>query len=177
VIEPDPAEESPPAESPAAPPAERATRWRVLPWVAAVLTLVVLAGIAGWATAYLVSSFSAAPSPDAAFLPTPTPAPSPTPGPVGSPTEAPPTPDTAQTPDTARTPGPIARTPEPTAQPEPGPTPLEYVVQRGDSVGRIALRFGVTPEAIVALNELRNPNRILPGQVLLIPAVSASPAP
>jgi nucleoid-associated protein YgaU len=35
----------------------------------------------------------------------------------------------------------------------------------------------VAPEAIISLNNLRNPNRIFPGQVLLIPAPSASPTP
>jgi nucleoid-associated protein YgaU len=35
----------------------------------------------------------------------------------------------------------------------------------------------VTPESIIALNELRNPNLIVPGQLLLIPVAPASPAP
>lgn len=63
------------------------------------------------------------------------------------------------------------------AEPTPEPTPIVYIVQRGDSVSLIAARFGVTPEAIIELNNLSNPNRILPGQQLLIPAPSASPAP
>ncbi|MGQ9683755.1 MAG: LysM peptidoglycan-binding domain-containing protein [Anaerolineae bacterium] len=44
-----------------------------------------------------------------------------------------------------------------------------YVVQRGDTLTRIAARFGVTVHSILALNCIRNPNLIFPGQVLLIP--------
>lgn len=44
-----------------------------------------------------------------------------------------------------------------------------YVVQRGDNLFRIALRFGVTVDAIVRRNNLANPNLIYVGQALIIP--------
>lgn len=134
----------------------------------AVAALLLLAGIAGLGTAYLVANLSAAPSPDAAFLPTPTPPSTPTVPPTPATTDPAPEPTGAPTAEPS---------PELTPEPSPGATPLEYVVQRGDSIGRIALRFGVTPESIVELNQLRNPNRIFPGQVLLIPEGSATPSP
>lgn len=59
------------------------------------------------------------------------------------------------------------------------PTGGYYVVQRGDNLYRIALRFGTTSWAITAANNLPNPNRIYVGQGLLIPgyAVSTSVVP
>lgn len=65
----------------------------------------------------------------------------------------------------------------PPASPTPSPaaTPLIYVVKRGDQLGRIAASFGVTLEAIQAANGITNPNLIIPGQKLVIPAPVASP--
>jgi LysM repeat protein len=140
------------------------------PWLLASTVVVVLAVLTGLGTAYLVAGMRAAPSPDAAFLPTPTPTASPTPSP-----EPTPGPTATETPAATEEP-----TPEPTEEPTPGPsaTPFEYVVVRGDSVTRIALRFGVTPESIIELNDLRPPRYVIhPDQVLLIPATPASPAP
>ena len=52
-----------------------------------------------------------------------------------------------------------------------GPVPAgqTYIVQVGDTIGRIAQRFGVSIDAIVAANNLPNENRIDAGQVLIIP--------
>lgn len=54
-----------------------------------------------------------------------------------------------------------------------GPVPHKpgriYVVRSGDSIWRIAQMFGVTMEAIIAANNLQNPNLIFPGQQLIIP--------
>jgi LysM repeat protein len=44
-----------------------------------------------------------------------------------------------------------------------------YVVQQGDTLRKIADRFGATVAIIQALNNLSNPNTIFVGQVLLIP--------
>ncbi len=44
-----------------------------------------------------------------------------------------------------------------------------HVVQRGESLNSIALRYGTTVQAIVQANNLSNPNFIYPGQVLRIP--------
>lgn len=53
--------------------------------------------------------------------------------------------------------------------PPSAPAPRVYVVRKGDSVYQIARRFGTTMEAIIQANNLRNPDRIYPGQILLIP--------
>jgi LysM repeat protein len=50
-----------------------------------------------------------------------------------------------------------------------------YTVQRGDNLTRIANQFGVTVQAIIQANNLTNPSRIVPGQVLIIPGVAAAP--
>lgn len=55
-----------------------------------------------------------------------------------------------------------------------------YVVQRGDNLYRIALRFGTTVDAIVRANGLANPGLIFAGQTLIIPppgGVQPTPAP
>ncbi len=53
-------------------------------------------------------------------------------------------------------------------RPQP-PTCRTYTVQRGDTLWDIALRFGTTVSALVHLNNIQNPNLILPGQVLRLP--------
>lgn len=47
--------------------------------------------------------------------------------------------------------------------------PLTHTVRRGENLYRIALRYGVSVEAIVRANGLSDPERILAGQVLTIP--------
>lgn len=47
-----------------------------------------------------------------------------------------------------------------------------YVVQRGDTLYTIGLKFGVTSAAIQKANNIANPNRINPGQELIIPPKS-----
>jgi hypothetical protein len=44
-----------------------------------------------------------------------------------------------------------------------------YIVRAGDSIWKIAQMFNVSMQAIVAANNLTDPNRIFPGQQLLIP--------
>jgi|GEM_PF-1459573 len=51
---------------------------------------------------------------------------------------------------------------------QPGPG-RKYVVQRGDTLSAIALRFSTTAIAIAIANNLPNPSLIYPGQVLIIP--------
>jgi LysM repeat protein len=65
--------------------------------------------------------------------------------------------------------------PTPTTAPVPTETPAaggqqEYVVQAGDSLGAIAEQFGVTVDAIVQANSIADPNLIVPGETLIIPA-------
>ena len=76
-------------------------------------------------------------------------------------------------------PGPAASasaSPPSSATPSPAATPLIYVVKRGDQLGRIARSFGVTLAALEAANGITNPNLIVPGQKLVIPAPVASPS-
>jgi LysM repeat protein len=96
--------------------------------------------------------------------PTPSPTPTPTPAPAPTPTPAP---------------SPSAGAGSTGAGTEPAS--IEYIVQSGDTMLRIANRFGVTVAAIVAFNSLANPNLIRVGQRLLIPTSTANavaqPAP
>ena len=62
--------------------------------------------------------------------------------------------------------------PCPMPTPTPAPAPQVYVVKKGDTVYKIAKRYGTTMQAIILANNLRNPNLIYPGQILLIPTVS-----
>jgi LysM repeat protein len=65
----------------------------------------------------------------------------------------------------------------PTATPVPGQqverAPVEHIVQRGEYLALIADRYGVSTNAIMKANNLRNPNVIYPGQKLIIPAPGA----
>lgn len=58
--------------------------------------------------------------------------------------------------------------PTPTETLSPTPTPVLYTVQRNDTLGGIALRFGVSVEAIQELNNMST-TMIYVGQVLQIP--------
>lgn len=61
---------------------------------------------------------------------------------------------------------------------EPEPASTVYVVQRGDTLARIAARYGVSVSALVTANGIRNANLISTGQRLVIPGKSApAPAP
>ena len=45
-----------------------------------------------------------------------------------------------------------------------------YVIQSGDTLNGIAAQFGVTTQQLIDANSLQNPDVILPGQELIIPA-------
>jgi hypothetical protein len=62
----------------------------------------------------------------------------------------------------------------PIPTPVPTPTHEVYVVKSGDSVWKIANRYGTTMRAIILANDLRNPDLIYPGQILIIPGASMS---
>lgn len=49
-----------------------------------------------------------------------------------------------------------------------------YIVQPGDNLTHIARQFGISIEAIVAANDIADPNLIIVGQVLEIPVVTES---
>ena len=50
----------------------------------------------------------------------------------------------------------------------------QYVVQRGDNLFRIALRFHTSVSRLANANHISNPNRIFVGQVLTIPGPTSS---
>jgi LysM repeat protein len=59
----------------------------------------------------------------------------------------------------------------PSPTPTPVPTPLVYVVQSGDTLSKIAKRFGVSLDALIEANKDRitNPDRINIGDQIVIP--------
>lgn len=84
---------------------------------------------------------------------------------------------TTPTTPTNPSPGGTSPTPAPTT---PTTSNGTYTVVAGDSLGRIATRFGVTVQAILSANGLTNPNLIYVGQVLKIPGATSTgstPAP
>ncbi len=91
-------------------------------------------------------------------------APTPTLAPLGV-TLAPPTPS----PLPAVTP---TDTPAPTATPAPTPTPIIYVIQSGDTLLGIALKFSVTVADLQQANGIINPQSLQIGQELIIPIAS-----
>ncbi|HKR37434.1 MAG TPA: LysM peptidoglycan-binding domain-containing protein [Steroidobacteraceae bacterium] len=78
-----------------------------------------------------------------------------------------------------------ANRPEAAAPPPKAPTPPtgvvgsaeeRYVVKRGDTLGKIASKHGMTEESLMELNDIRNRNFLYEGQVLAL-ARSARAAP
>ncbi len=48
---------------------------------------------------------------------------------------------------------------------------LEYIVQSGNTISGIARKFGIPLSALIAANQITNPNQLKVGQKLLIPSV------
>lgn len=72
---------------------------------------------------------------------------------------------------------PTGGTVPPTTPPStPGGTVI-YTVQPGDYLAKIARQFNTTVSAIVAANNIPNPNLIFPGQQLVIPTGGTTPPP
>lgn len=69
--------------------------------------------------------------------------------------------------------------PYPTATPVPANLPkgqkVEYTVQSGDSLARIAALFNSTIEVIIAENKITDPNAIKVGDLLIIPVNMVTP--
>ncbi|MET1231882.1 MAG: LysM peptidoglycan-binding domain-containing protein [Candidatus Limnocylindrales bacterium] len=61
--------------------------------------------------------------------------------------------------------------------PEPSATPQIYVIVAGDTISKIARRFDITPDELLAANpQVTNPNRIKVGDELTIPAPEVEPS-
>ena len=69
-------------------------------------------------------------------------------------------------------PTPVVETPAPAATPVNG----SYVIQSGDSVTKIAAKFGVTVQAVLDANGLTRSSIIYSGKTLVIPGVATAPA-
>nr|DAX89121.1 MAG TPA: hypothetical protein [Caudoviricetes sp.] len=68
-------------------------------------------------------------------------------------------------------------TPQPQAQTYEQPTVQSsgtmYVVQAGDTLSEIATRYGTTYQSLAAINNIADPNRIYPGQEIVIDGATA----
>jgi LysM repeat protein len=64
--------------------------------------------------------------------------------------------------------------------PEPAPTAQVYVIKQKDTLSKVASRYGITLDELLAANpDIKNPNKISIGQQIIIPlpaADGASPA-
>ena len=56
-----------------------------------------------------------------------------------------------------------------TPKPAAGGQGRTYVVQKGDTLLSIARRYGLTTKQLQAANNITNPDKIFPGQKLVIP--------
>lgn len=65
----------------------------------------------------------------------------------------------------------------PPTNPPPATCQTNHIVQRGESLSGIGLRYGVSWTSIAQTNSLSNPNRIYVGQKLCIPSGSSQPPP
>jgi LysM repeat protein len=115
--------------------------------LAAAGVLLIAAGLGGYTLAQLVAVVASAPAPLFTLAPAPVPTP----------------PDTLAP---TATPSPSATA---VAQPTSSPSPRIHVVQPGEYVSLIARRYGVTPQDILRVNNISNPNYIEVGQELIIP--------
>ncbi len=55
------------------------------------------------------------------------------------------------------------------------PSPAAYVVEEGDTLGAIAIRFGVSVDALQTANDIDDPTKLRVGQELVIPGESSTP--
>lgn len=68
--------------------------------------------------------------------------------------------------------------PKPPKPPIPPKPPVkEYVVKKGDTLFLIAKKFGVSLDALIAANpQIKDPNKISPGDIVFIPKVHVPPS-
>jgi putative chitinase len=104
-----------------------------------------------------------------------------TPTAEGEATEAPTVAAATATSEPTTPPTAAAETAAPTSAPTATPAPpasgaTTHIVQPGENVFRIALRYGTTVEAIAQANGIANPRLIYVGQQLTIPSTGGQPA-
>src|SRR4051812_34926785 len=58
---------------------------------------------------------------------------------------------------------------------DPAPSYDEVTVQEGDTLTALADQYGTTVDALVHLNNIKDPNVILPGQLLQVPKPGSPP--
>jgi LysM repeat protein len=92
-----------------------------------------------------------------------------------APTEAAPT--EAEPTEAAPTDTPAVTEPTATTAPAEAGTSKTHTVQAGDNLFRIALKYGLTYQAVAAYNGIANPNFIVVGQAIKIPAAGAGETP
>ena len=68
---------------------------------------------------------------------------------------------------------PVADIPKPTQTPAPTPTPsrcdgTSHTIVKGDTLYMIAKRYGVPLDALIAANDIKNPDLIQPGQKIIL---------
>jgi putative chitinase len=85
------------------------------------------------------------------------------------------------TPEPTTAPTTAAETPAPTSAPTVTPAPpvsgaTTHIVQPGENMFRIALRYGTTVDAIAQANGIANPQLVYVGQQLTIPSTAGQPA-
>jgi hypothetical protein len=69
----------------------------------------------------------------------------------------------------------VVVTPEPSPTATPAPTPFVYVVVQNDTMSKIAKKFGLTIDQILAVNpQIKNPDRIKVGDEITIPVAEPS---
>jgi len=113
----------------------------------------------------------------AAPVPAPAPvveeAPAPAPDAGLDPVEAAPAPDAGLTP--APVPAPVPAPAPDALAPAPAPAAVQtYTVKEGEDVYAVAIRWGVSPSELKALNNLAT-HELRPGQILKIPPVTPAP--
>lgn len=62
----------------------------------------------------------------------------------------------------------VAKNRSPKVEPRALPAGGTYRVRRGDTIDRIARRYGMSPKELQAMNNIRNKNKIYPGQRLVL---------
>jgi LysM repeat protein len=69
------------------------------------------------------------------------------------------------------------------AKPTPAPAPAKpaapsgtYTVKKGDTLSGIAAKYGTTYQQLAAINGIKNPNLIYPGQVIKLTGSAPKPA-